>query len=113
MKALTVRQPWASLIAAGIKDVENRFWKTSYRGPLLIHAGLAADGDDLLLWQDELPERLPRGCVVARVELVDCTRDSSSPGAVQGQWHWLLADPEPARAGWVVQGHLGLWEMDR
>ena len=38
MKALSVRQPWAHLIVTGIKRVENRFWETPYRGPLLIHA---------------------------------------------------------------------------
>jgi hypothetical protein len=40
MKTLTVRQPWASLIVTGAKDVENRSWPTSYRGTLLIHAGV-------------------------------------------------------------------------
>lgn len=39
MKALTVRQPWASLIAAGVKTIETRSWSTKYRGPLAIHAG--------------------------------------------------------------------------
>jgi hypothetical protein len=32
MKALSIRQPWASLIVAGYKDIENRSWRTSYRG---------------------------------------------------------------------------------
>ena len=34
MKALTIKQPWASLIVHGIKDIENRTWRTDYRGPL-------------------------------------------------------------------------------
>ncbi len=38
MKALSIIQPWASLIATGIKDVENRTWRTNYRGEFLIHA---------------------------------------------------------------------------
>lgn len=38
MKTLTVKQPWASLIVSGIKDIENRTWATKYRGPVLIHA---------------------------------------------------------------------------
>ena len=41
MKALTIRQPWASLIAAGVKTIETRSWSTKYRGPLAIHAGLS------------------------------------------------------------------------
>lgn len=39
MNALTIRQPWASLIAAGVKTIETRSWSTKYRGPLAIHAG--------------------------------------------------------------------------
>jgi hypothetical protein len=40
MKAITIRQPWAQLIAAGLKTIETRSWPTKYRGPLAIHAGL-------------------------------------------------------------------------
>lgn len=38
MKVLSIRQPWAWLICAGYKDVENRDWRTNYRGRILIHA---------------------------------------------------------------------------
>lgn len=38
MKALSIKQPWASLIAHGIKDIENRTWKTKFRGRIYIHA---------------------------------------------------------------------------
>jgi hypothetical protein len=41
MKFLTIRQPWASLIAVGAKTIETRPFSTKYRGPLAIHAGLA------------------------------------------------------------------------
>lgn len=43
VKALTIRQPWASLIAAGVKTIETRGWSTRYRGPLAIHAGARWD----------------------------------------------------------------------
>jgi hypothetical protein len=36
MKALSVKQPWAELIASGIKTIETRIWHTHFRGPLLI-----------------------------------------------------------------------------
>jgi len=39
MKAVTIYQPYAELIARGEKRVENRSWRTDYRGPLAIHAG--------------------------------------------------------------------------
>ena len=41
MKFLTIRQPWASLIAVGAKTIETRPFSTTYRGPLAIHAGKA------------------------------------------------------------------------
>src|SRR6267378_3713180 len=43
MKIISIRQPWASLIVSGVKDVENRTWSTRYRGPVLIHASRTAD----------------------------------------------------------------------
>lgn len=38
MKALTLTQPWATLVAIGAKSIETRSWSTSYRGPVAIHA---------------------------------------------------------------------------
>lgn len=38
MKAITIWQPWASLLACGAKKYETRSWKTDYRGPIAIHA---------------------------------------------------------------------------
>ncbi len=63
-KALSVRQPWASLIACGEKTVECRSWKTAYRGPLVI----CASGRDCRL-EDGLV--LPGGVALCVVELVD------------------------------------------
>ena len=39
MKALSVRAPWWWYIIHGYKDIENREWKTQFRGRVLIHAG--------------------------------------------------------------------------
>ena len=43
VRAISLWQPWATLIANGHKRYETRAWRTAYRGPLLIHAGLGAD----------------------------------------------------------------------
>jgi hypothetical protein len=51
VKALTLWQPWASLVALGVKSIETRSWSTSYRGPLAIHASKRpADQSNLRLW---------------------------------------------------------------
>lgn len=52
MKAITLTQPWATLVAIGAKRIETRSWSTSYRGPLAIHAGkgLVPVGGKAGLW---------------------------------------------------------------
>ena len=47
MKALSIRQPWAWLIVAGYKDVENRTWATDFRGRIYVHAGQRYDNQAL------------------------------------------------------------------
>jgi hypothetical protein len=40
MKAITMTQPWATLLAVGANRIETRSWPTNFRGPLAIHAAL-------------------------------------------------------------------------
>jgi hypothetical protein len=106
--AITIRQPWASLITAGIKTIENRSWPTTYRGPLLIHAGLSTDIDGIATHGHLLKDDLPAGAIIGTVQLVTCIRDSCSPWAEPGQWHWILKDPQPCDPR-PARGRLGLW----
>jgi activating signal cointegrator 1 len=57
MKALTLTQPWATLVAIGAKKIETRSWRTDYRGPLAIHAakGFPAKFRNLVNWSAEEP----------------------------------------------------------
>jgi hypothetical protein len=110
MKILTVRQPWASLIVAGIKDVENRSWRTNYRGRLGIHAGSRVDQDALDAYGHLLDGELPRGALIGSVTVVDCVENSRSKWAIPGQWHWLLADAEKLAHPRPMPGQLGLWQ---
>lgn len=71
MKALSVRQPWASLIVWGLKTVEIRSWQPTYRGCLLIHA--AKTLDERALGRLGL-ERTPTGALVGKVILADVVR---------------------------------------
>ena len=48
VKVLTLKQPWATLVAEGIKIYEFRSWKTKYRGKVLIHAGAGVDKKDMV-----------------------------------------------------------------
>lgn len=61
MKALTLTQPWASLVAIGAKCIETRSWRTSYRGALAIHAAKGCPSDA----KDFTYEKLTRDCLLA------------------------------------------------
>lgn len=109
IKALTLWQPYASLIALGIKFIETRSWSTKYRGPLAIHAGLKKPhiDDDAEIWRPLLDPNgsgmlmVPvfTGAVVATCELVDVVPIRT------------LEDDQGRRDGSVVDMHLfrGLW----
>jgi hypothetical protein len=121
MKALAIRQPWAWAIIHAGKDIENRSWLTHYRGPLLIHAGkrrpTRAEMDDFIEYfakrRVKLPEmdKLKYGCIIGRVDLVDCVKHSRSRWWYPGELGWVLANPRPMRPR-PLDGRLGLFEAD-
>lgn len=122
MKAITIKQPWASLIVSGLKDVENRTWKTNFRGRVLIHAGKARDksfGMPKKLFADNKvysiinSKQLPQGAIIGSVEIVDCVKNHPSLWAVEGEWNWVLASPilfdKPIED---VKGKLSFWKYE-
>lgn len=118
MKALTICQPYAHLIAIGEKPIENRTWETPYRGPLAIHAGRSRDwmdAGDALRYPD-----LVFGAVVAVARLVACLSiaRASWPAPFQdllehehanGPWCWILADVRRLKRPVYCRGAQGLW----
>lgn len=113
MKALTICQPYAELIARGEKPIENRTWPTTHRGPLAIHAGRSRD------WLDEGDEQrypgMVYGAVVAVAWLGDCVRveELVPPLAdtehANGPWCWILRDVHRLERPIYVRGAQGLW----
>ena len=130
MKAITLIQPWASMIALGAKRIETRGWATSYRGPLAVHAGqktppkdlspeCRAAVDEVLRYHGESDaSMLPRGRVVATCELVDVVAVGAyTAGPVIQRVHPLDEkkqkleralgnyEPEPgkARFAWILE----------
>ena len=71
MKVITIKQPYASLIAAGLKEYEFRTWKTKYRGDILIHAGKGVDKKAMKKFECYNLE-YPSGCIIAKATLTDC-----------------------------------------
>jgi hypothetical protein len=120
MKTLSVIMPWAWLIMKRGKDVENRTWKTDYRGRILIHASKKPDpflteivgracSDELK--GDELSELFSWcGKIIGSIEIVDCVQNSNSKWAEQGMWHWVLKNPVLLKEPIPARGSLGLWD---
>lgn len=116
MRALTIIQPWASLIVLGYKRVENRTWSTPYRGRLLIHAGKKSlDASGISLAQSlgiRLPDDLPCGAIVGECELVSCSerRDLSEEDPFWfGPVGWRLTNAICYPTPIPCRGSLGLW----
>lgn len=129
MRALSIIQPWASLIATGIKDIENRTWRTNYRGEFLIHASakrLPAGWTALTSEQYAAATRLvnpygkendvkqlPVSAIIGKARLVDCVLNHPSVWAEKGVWNWVLADVQLFSTPILnVKGRLGFWEFD-
>jgi len=123
MKALSVRQPYAELIARGVKTIEVRTWRTDYRGPLLIVSSAGAPA-----WDDSehqigmLDADCPRGVAVCVVDLADIhavdafksyrqTSIQACCAPSQSDLAWCLTSPrrvEPV----PIKGRLRLYDVD-
>ena len=124
--AISLWQPWASAVAAGLKKFETRSWPTSYRGPLAIHASKQWNGELAGIHNTlrfEFPEyaaamprmALPFGCIVATCTLANCVKIDAAlyhrlpaleialGNYAAGRYAWeltdvrALAEPIPAR----------------
>jgi len=131
VKLLSLEQPYASLIAIGLKQWVSHSWRTSYRGPLVIHANVADARFGAALrrrpWVEAALARagfppdaeLPHGAVIAIGQLVAClpadraelsARELELGDYSDGRFAWRLesmrrlAQPVPRR------GRVGLWE---
>ena len=125
-KVLSVKQPFAYLLCAGIKDIENRTWKfpQKYIGErVLIHAsGAKAQFNfsnahyekfrelNMRRWYDN---DFYKSAIIGSVEIVDCVINHPSIWAEKGVYNWVLANPilfdKPILN---VKGKLGFWNYD-
>ena len=130
MKALTICQPYAHLIAhyASLDDgklVENRTGATHYRGPLIIHAGKSKSWLDS--WPDDFDDDdLVFGAAIGIGRLVGCVHIDDVPGSgivldngerledhqhTEGKYCWILADVHPLKTPYPCKGAQGLWNL--
>lgn len=116
LKVLTVQQPWATLLALGLKQFETRTWKTSHRGPLLIHASKAWGPRNRVAWENAqghfesrlfqcgyaVREDFVFGRALAMVELVGCEQ--------MGEEELRWVDPIERSLGYWTPGNYA-WEI--
>ena len=104
MKALSIREPWGTLILEGKKPIETRVWKTDYRG-------------DLLLCASQKPKSIISGFAFAVVNLYDIQpmvekHESKAQCLVYpGAYSWFLKDIRPIKF-FPVKGQLKLFNVD-
>jgi hypothetical protein len=134
MKALTLTQPWASLVALGEKKIETRSWYTSYRGLIAIHAAMGFPGwckrqcfippfGKALVHFGLSPDTLPRGRVLCVTEIKDCIETSEVDLDALSIEERAFGDFSSGRFAWFLgpvtkvfdppiyaKGSLGLWE---
>lgn len=141
IRAISLHQPWATLIAQGAKKIETRSWRTPRLGWVAIHAAKVMPPYALALTHDAVFQRAitdavyeailnpPRGAVVAVAQLVECrftgTHDEPTPQWVRDLSPQELAfgDFSPGRYGWRFEdvralpepvpcrGTQGIWRL--
>lgn len=127
MKAITIKQPFASLIAAGVKEYEFRTWKTKYRGEILIHAGKSIDKKAMEKFE-EYGLEYPSGCIIAKAVLTDCIEVNDEFRKVLAEknskvYHSIIKHHEWEGYGFKLEnvekleqipakGKLSIWEVD-
>jgi hypothetical protein len=131
MLALTIKQPWAALIAAGIKGVENRTWsmRVVLGRRIAIHAGMTYDEDGESWAIERLPyarssrivmnSRDTRGAIVATAVVQEFIqrRPRAAPARISDWWcgpvGWVLRDVCKLEVPIQCKGAQGLWTVPR
>jgi len=125
LTAITLHQPWASLIAKGKKHYETRSWATDYRGAIAIHAAKKLHENESLISLLEVPVlEIPLGAVVAIAELTDCILMDEDFILKQSSFEQYLGLWEVGRYAWKLEnvraikpitatGKQGLWKWDQ
>lgn len=127
MKVITIKQPFASLIATGLKEYEFRTWKTKYRGEILIHASKAVDKKAMEKFKDYNLD-YPTGCIIAKATLTDCIKITDTERNILKNKNSLVYSNIVNNTEWngygfklenvekinpiEVNGKLGLWNYD-
>ncbi len=123
MKVLTIKEPYASLIANNYKKYEFRTWKTNYRGPIYIHTSKVPNKNISKFKKYNLNYK--NGYIIAKVNIVDCIMvDEKMDKYLKkldsvvyednyiGCYAWKIEDVEMLKNPIPISGKLGLWNYE-
>lgn len=124
-KVLTIREPFATLIAEQIKHIETRSWKTNYRGTIYIHAAkskIKKDDSRLEKLCSLIGGNLNYGNIIARATLSDCIYmdEEFIQNIKNNNTEYLCGYYSIGRYAWIIdnvtliepipcKGQLGIW----
>ena len=113
LPALSVRQPWASMIASGRKTIETRVWGVSWRGPLAIVSSKFPDRN----FEEAQTSGLPYGralCVVdvvASRPMTEADEQAACCEVYPRAMAWVFGDLWPL-VHFPVTGNLGIYAIE-
>lgn len=134
MKALSILQPWAQVLALGIKKCETRSWATTYRGPFLIHAGMKFSQEQKKILRSEefnnyAPHitAFPRGFIIGAACITNCMpardwkansiaedrlREHILGDTMDGRFVWEITHPVLFERPFPYKGQLQFFNVD-
>ncbi len=104
LKAISLKQPWANLVASGKKTIETRKWKTPYRG-------------DLVICSSKKPDIYPAGyalCIVELYQIEPMKKKHEKKACIKvypGAYSWFLRNTRPIVPPMAVKGSLGIFNL--
>lgn len=124
MRVITLKQPWATLVAENIKKYEFRSWKYNYRGEILIHAGAGID-IDAMKKVEHLNLEFPNKKILTKVVIEDCIELNeeinkiicSQNPLIYGNknrtgYAWKLGKVTKLNINKVISGKQGIWNYN-
>lgn len=130
MKAISLQQPWATLVVLGVKTFETRKWSTNHRGRILIHASKGKDQGSPI-WQ--LPpfkkfiknfDDLPFGAIIGECSISYTVETEAIRKKIHGTDEYAFGDYSTGRSAWKLtnpiqykhpilwRGELSIFDVD-
>lgn len=122
MKAISLMQPWAWLMVNGYKDIENRKWNTSFRGPVLVQASKTFDNDSMVFirailkqleeagdFKVTLPDKFDMGGIVGMFNITKVVTESDNPWFF-GPYGFVVKEAKPLPF-YPLRGQLNFFDV--